>query len=196
MVTSEKVDKLIPALLEFQKQVGVIRKDAINPHYKNQYASLPAILAQVTPILLAQGIVLVQAPINQYEIETTLIHTSGQFMTSSFYMKPSKDDPQGIGGAITYGRRYAIAAMLSLAIDEDDDGNTASGKPVQSSSSNSSSNSSNSSNGTTSQPWLKEGTMDFLVVKGRVEKGEYKNIEDVRKEFKVSSNLEKALFPN
>jgi len=60
-----------------------------------------------------------------------LIHVdSGEYLMDTYEMKPTKDDPQGIGSSITYQRRYAIGAILSLNIDEDDDGNSAS-NPVK-----------------------------------------------------------------
>ena len=57
-----------------------------------------------------------------------LMHTSGEWLAESYFMKPSKDDPQGAGSVITYQRRYALGAILGLNIDVDDDGNKASGK--------------------------------------------------------------------
>jgi len=57
-----------------------------------------------------------------------IIHTSGEWIKSSYEMKPTKNDPQGLGSAITYQRRYALGAVLSLNIDDDDDGNKASEK--------------------------------------------------------------------
>ena len=53
------------------------------------------------------------------------MHTSGQFISSTMEMKPSKDDPQGRGSALTYMRRYMLASILGLNA-EDDDGNKAS----------------------------------------------------------------------
>lgn len=54
------------------------------------------------------------------------MHISGEFIASKYTMRPTKNDPQGVGSCITYQRRYALGAALSLNIDEDDDGNKAS----------------------------------------------------------------------
>jgi hypothetical protein len=60
-------------------------------------------------------------------VETTLAHSSGEWVAGVLHVKPVKDDPQGLGSAITYARRYALSAMVGVA-PEDDDGNAASGK--------------------------------------------------------------------
>ena len=53
------------------------------------------------------------------------MHSSGEYIGETYVMTPTKNDPQGLGSAITYQRRYALGAILSLNIDEDDDGNEA-----------------------------------------------------------------------
>jgi hypothetical protein len=58
-----------------------------------------------------------------------LLHTSGEWISESYEMEPTKHDPQGAGSVITYQRRYALGAILGLNIDEDDDGNKASVTP-------------------------------------------------------------------
>jgi hypothetical protein len=61
-----------------------------------------------------------------------LIHAeSGEYLMANSTMHPTKSDPQSMGSAITYQRRYSIGAILNLNIDEDDDGNAASTQPVQ-----------------------------------------------------------------
>jgi hypothetical protein len=63
---------------------------------------------------------------------TTLMHESGEFITSIAAM-PCKDpsNPQAQGSAITYARRYAYGAILSLDIDDDDDANAATSSPTK-----------------------------------------------------------------
>ena len=61
-------------------------------------------------------------------ITTMLAHSSGQYISSTLTMTVTKLDPQAIGSAITYGRRYALAAMVGLA-QEDDDGEKAMVRP-------------------------------------------------------------------
>lgn len=126
-------ETLYTALLKAQKEFPLIKKEDSNPFFKSKYAGLPSILEVVLPILNKHGIVLVQAPINELErvgVRTTLSHVSGE-INSEFTMALSKNDPQGAGSAITYARRYALVSMLGLNVDEDDDGNSASGQITQ-----------------------------------------------------------------
>jgi hypothetical protein len=62
------------------------------------------------------------------EIESRLMHTSGQWLASTLTMPVSQRTPQGIGSAITYGRRYGLAALLGVAAETDDDGNEGSAR--------------------------------------------------------------------
>lgn len=131
MKTSESIVSLAKAMLKFQSSIGTIKKDAKNPHFKSNFASLSGILDSVSPVLNEVGLIVLQHPLgdgSSVSLETILIHAeTGEFMSSEFYMKPSKTDPQGIGSCITYMRRYALGAILELNID-DDDGNEASKK--------------------------------------------------------------------
>jgi len=59
---------------------------------------------------------------------TTLAHSSGEFVKGRLELKPAKQDAQGVGSVITYGRRYALAAMVGVAPLDDDDGEAAVGR--------------------------------------------------------------------
>jgi hypothetical protein len=130
MQTSESIKSIAAALIGFHKEVGKIGKDSKNPFFKSSYASLSNILDGINEPLVNNGLSIVQFPEGDNGLTTRLCHSSGEWMESTYSMKPAKDDPQGRGSAITYQRRYAIGAILSLNIDADDDGNAAS-KPVQ-----------------------------------------------------------------
>jgi len=128
---SESIINLAKALLRFQSSIGTIKKDAKNPHFKSNFASLSGILDAVMPVLSEVGLVVLQHPSGDglvISLDTILIHAeTGEYMSSEFAMRPIKTDPQGIGSCITYMRRYALGAILELNID-DDDGNAASDK--------------------------------------------------------------------
>jgi hypothetical protein len=130
MQTSESIKNLSEALVSFHKEVGKISKDSKNPFFKSKYASLSNILETIHDSLINNGLTVVQFPEGENGLTTRLCHSSGEWMEATYSMRPAKDDPQGRGSAITYQRRYAIGAILSLNIDEDDDGNNAS-KPSQ-----------------------------------------------------------------
>lgn len=127
MEKSESIKNIATALLNFHKLVGVIKKDSSNPFFKSKYAALPDILNSIDKPLLDSGLVVVQLPTGENGLTTMLIHSdSGEYIQDTYTMTPTKNDPQGLGSCITYQRRYALGAFLSLNIDEDDDGNGAS----------------------------------------------------------------------
>jgi len=117
--------KIQAKILTFQTTVDVIKKDAQNPHFKNTYASLPHILAEVKGILNALKCTLTQ-PIIGGEVLTIVTDTeSGEALQSSLPLTPGLNAQQK-GSEITYFRRYTLSSLLGLEIDEDDDGNAAS----------------------------------------------------------------------
>jgi hypothetical protein len=129
MEKSNEITKLTAALVKFQGQMLKVGKDSINPHFKNRYASLSTIIEATQKPLADCGLAIIQLPEGENCLRTVLIHESGEYLSESYKMTPSKNDPQGLGSAITYQRRYALGAILNLNIDEDDDGNQASAKP-------------------------------------------------------------------
>jgi len=126
MKTSESISKLAVALIGFHSEEISIKKDAKNPFYGNKYATLSGIIKAVKPALNLHKISIIQLPVEGYRLETILLHESGEFISEVYDMKPTKQDPQMQGSAITYQRRYALGAILNLDIDDDDDGNQAS----------------------------------------------------------------------
>ena len=115
-------------LLEFQKKVNVIKKDAKNPHFKNTYASLTQIISEVKPLLSEVGIVLTQPLING-NVSTFL--TYGSEVLESSLPLPVGLQPQPLGSAITYFRRYTLASLLALEIDDDDANEATKKEPVK-----------------------------------------------------------------
>lgn len=127
MNKSNEIKNLANALLTFHKEMGVIKKEDTNPFFKSKYASLSTILTAIKEPLQKAGLSFTQFPDGEFGLTTILIHgESGEWMESTFSMKPAKQDPQGHGSALTYARRYALSAALGLNIDDDDDGNAAS----------------------------------------------------------------------
>lgn len=115
-------------------------KRNISPPQKNRkamygrYADLDAVLTAVEGPLAAEGLVITQSVVqgdtgNSF-LRTSVVHTETAQSISSDVPLVSKDlnDPQKLGGSITYARRYGITALLSIVADDDDDGNTSAGK--------------------------------------------------------------------
>lgn len=129
MNRSESIAALAKALSQFQGEIKNPNNTADNPFFKSKYAPLNDILNLVRPILSKHGLSIVQAPTGDGEhiiIFTTLIHSSGEYIEfPPLTLKADKVTAQGAGSAITYGRRYALSAILGISSEDDDDGNHA-----------------------------------------------------------------------
>lgn len=138
MKTSESISKIAVALLAAQKGITFAPKDATNPHFKNKYADLGSVVDAVKPALNEAGIVFIQTASpsddGKLHLATRLMHESGEWIEDTLVMPLPKPDPQGFGSAMTYARRYALAAITGVYQD-DDDGNRGSGSGHEESSS-------------------------------------------------------------
>lgn len=123
--------ELIGALIKARAEFRSIAKDKVNPFHKSKYATLDSVLEATELGLSKHGLTIVQTVdviSERVMLVTTLYHTSGENIASR-YPLPNIDDPQKMGAAITYARRYSVCALLSVTADEDDDGHLASSKP-------------------------------------------------------------------
>lgn len=131
MNQSEQINELATALAKAQGSMKSAVEDSVNPFYKSSYANLTSIWNACRQSLSTNGLSVVQAMENinaQLILITTLAHSSGQWIRSSVPVISEKTDCQSIGKAITYMRRYTLAALVGITSDsEDDDGNEASG---------------------------------------------------------------------
>lgn len=131
---SAATDQLFKAILAVQQECGIIGKDATNPHFKSEYASLEGIWVTIKPILGKHGLFVIQTVGEMkgelIQVFTTIVHAaSGQFIISLGEMPIGKPTPQAVGSAITYARRYFLAPALGLVTgDEDDDAEAAMGR--------------------------------------------------------------------
>jgi len=128
---SEHINDLAAALVKAQAAMKPAIKDATNPHFKSKYADLAAIWDACRDALTSNGLSVVQMPTdsaepNRVALVTMLLHTSGQYLSTTVSTKLTQETAQGVGSALTYLRRYALAAMVGIVADEDDDGNAAS----------------------------------------------------------------------
>jgi hypothetical protein len=128
MNATNTITKLAAALVAAQAELENAHKNSTNPHFRSKYADLPEVIDTVKPVLAKYGIAVVQMPGFEdgvVTLETLLIHESGEWLSGVSGAPAQKQDPQGVGSAITYLRRYALAAACNIA-QEDDDGNAAS----------------------------------------------------------------------
>lgn len=127
---SQDITELAKALLNVQRQLQPVPRDSENPFTKSWYASLKSVMAACRDALLDNGIWLCQYPVpvdapGCLGLVTKLTHAeSGQWQSSLAVVPMPKTDPQGMGSAITYLRRYSLTAMLGM-VTEDDDGERA-----------------------------------------------------------------------
>lgn len=127
---SAEIDKLAGALAKAQGKITGALKDSSNPFFKSKYADLAACWDACRGQLSENGLSVIQlTDVDETGVLviTTLAHESGQWVRGKLRMMPKDATPQGIGSAITYARRYALAAIVGLA-QVDDDGNAASGR--------------------------------------------------------------------
>ena len=113
-------------LFEAKKEIGVISKDSKNPFFKSNYLSLNGLIDAVEGVLESNGLIMLQ-PIEDGKVKTQIfdIDEGRTSIIQSEMTLPNIQDPQKLGSAITYYRRYTLQSLLGLQA-EDDDGNKAS----------------------------------------------------------------------
>lgn len=118
-------------LFKIQQEIGAIAKDSENPFFKSKYFDINQLIKQLEPFLKEHKLLLLQPLVtNEFEqngVETQLIEVETGSMVTSFCQFPQNNDPQKMGSAITYLRRYTLQSLLGLQA-EDDDANKASGR--------------------------------------------------------------------
>ena len=120
---SPEIDKLAGALAKTQAELEGAKKESTNPFFKSSYADLHAVIKSSFPYLSKNGLSVSQG--NEIVkgavvVTTTLMHSSGQWLRSKIKLPLSKVDAQGVGAAVTYGRRYGLSAMVGIAQYDDD----------------------------------------------------------------------------
>lgn len=123
---SEQINELATALAIAQGAMQNAFMNKVNPHFKSKYADLSSVLDAIRAPLSSNGLSIVQTMVCDDRgmlLKTTLLHSSGQFVSSEYPLPGLGAKAHEIGSALTYGRRYSIAAMICNSADEDDDGN-------------------------------------------------------------------------
>lgn len=127
---SENINELAAALSKAQGQIMGAKKDSQNPFFKSNYADLASVWDAIREPLSKNGLAVIQtmeaAVGEETLLHTTLCHSSGQWIRGYLAIKAKDTSPQAQGSAITYARRYALAAIVGVA-QIDDDANAAQG---------------------------------------------------------------------
>lgn len=133
MKMSEQINELATALVVAQGLIQNPTKSVKNDFFKSKYADLAGVIDVCRPAFTEAGIAVIQSPSTDdsgnLSVTTTLVHTSGQWMSEQISMAidPNAKNPaQAAGSLITYLRRYSLSAFANVA-QEDDDGNSLAG---------------------------------------------------------------------
>ena len=125
---SESIAKLATALSIVQGKLSHAKKDSANPFFKSKYADLESVWDACRSLLAENGLCVMQFPGEFLEgcmsLNTILAHSSGEYIKQTMEVPVTKLDPQGAGSALTYMRRYALAAVVGV-VQADDDANAA-----------------------------------------------------------------------
>lgn len=118
---SDTIGELAAALSSLQTAMKPAAENSVNPHFKSKYADLASCWDAVRPHLKGLSITQSVASAGKtVEITTLLIHSSGQWLSSTLALEARDPSPQATGSAITYGRRYGFCAALGISSGDDD----------------------------------------------------------------------------
>ena len=161
-------------LLKVQTEIGAISKDTKNPFYNSKYFDINSLLRQVMPLLQKQELVLIQ-PIQDGQVKSVIIDTEGGSVESTMFL-PEINDPQKLGSAITYYRRYTLQSLLALQA-EDDDGNATVNQVSEA-----------------QKDWLNENTPEFSKAIEYIKNGG--KIQAIQAKYKLSKKVKEQLINN
>lgn len=166
-----KENNINQKLFNLQQEIGTISKDASNPFYKSKYFDINSLINQLNPLLKKHRLLLLQ-PIEEDCVYSKIICIDGTGGVISALKLPEINDPQKLGSAITYYRRYTLASLLGLQA-VDDDANVASGVATQ-------------------KPYLKEGSPEYSKVYNFMKQNG--DINSVKLKYSLSNKMENDLI--
>ena len=162
-------------LFALQQEIGAISKDTNNPFYKSKYFDINSLLKQLQPLLKKHKLLLIQ-PIEEDMVYSKILCIEGTGGVISGLKLPELNDPQKLGSAITYYRRYTLQSLLALQA-EDDDGNVASGKT--------------SSAIQNDRKWLNQNTPEYTKAIEYLQGGG--TMDSIKAKYKVSKKVQDEL---
>ena len=172
-------------LAAVKSEVGRISKDSNNPFFKSKYFDINSLLMHVEPIIQKNGLLLLQ-PIQDNLVKSIIYDTNG-FSIESGINLTGITDPQKLGSAITYFRRYTLQSLLALQA-EDDDANLASKKSNVTETSNPKGNIA----GLDDKKWLNKNTPEFTKAIEYLKNGG--NIATIENKYKMTAIVKNELL--
>lgn len=181
--------ELLTKISEVKSEIGTLSKNASNPFFKSKYLDLGEILSNLEPILQKHKLLLLQ-PVLDNSVSTE-IHDleSGEIIKSAIPL-PNIQDPQKIGSAITYYRRYSLQSLLALQTDDDDANEASDNKPTKTT----------QTPKTEPEKWLnvldkdKNFTLEWSNIIKAIQEKKISSVADVRKYYKVSKEVETKIL--
>lgn len=164
--------KIYAKIHEAKKEIGVVKKNAKNPHFKNTYADLNALIEAVEPILLDKGLIMLQ-PIKDGKVFTQIIDIDTFEMVESAIELSANLTAQALGSQVTYYRRYTLQSLMSLQADDDDGQRASTPQPIK--------------------EVLQVGSSNFIRCLDALKEGKG-TIEQIKAKYNVSSEVEKVLI--
>jgi hypothetical protein len=126
MKKSEQFEDLLPKLntiwfklWKAKQEIEAVKKNAKNPHFKNNYADINALIEAVEPVLLKYNLILMQ-PIENGCVVTRIVDCESGDSVESTMRLPEIQDPQRVGSAVTYYRRYTLQSLMTLQAEDTD----------------------------------------------------------------------------
>lgn len=128
-------------ILKIQSEIGALSKTETNPFFKSKYFDINSLIAQLMPLLEKYGLTVTQplstvAAVGRdgFGTETkpailTQVYDGEKLLVSEKIQLPENSNPQQMGSAITYYRRYALQSLFLLQAEDDDANHASSSKP-------------------------------------------------------------------
>lgn len=200
--SSEHLNKLATALSRAQAQIepayadGIGLVDADSAPQAYRYATLTSVWQAIRTALTRNGLSVVQTcepgKAGELRLVTTLLHTSGQWISGTAVLQLAEQTPQAYGSALTYARRYGLAAIVGLCVDQDDDGAAANRLSKQESSGQGSQQRPETAIGWWKLPWNQADAAQlkaFARAYARAKGVESVDQEEVRRDFGIEGRL-------
>ena len=121
-------------ILKIQSEIGVLVKTETNPFFKSKYMDINGLLEQLLPLLEKYGLTVIQpiaVTVDGKPAINTVVYDGDKLIVGSYFPLPDTQDPQKMGSAITYYRRYALQSLFLLRAEDDDANHASGGKASQ-----------------------------------------------------------------
>lgn len=123
MNTSQEIAQLATALSKAQGEMTGAKKGTVNPFFKSKYSDLASVMEAIADPFAKHGLSFVQSPGfdgQNVTVTTRIMHESGEWIEGTVVLPPTKNDAQGYGSSISYGKRYGLQAMTGCPSIDDD----------------------------------------------------------------------------